>query len=71
MVRTGLEHIFLPGASLWREPDIFTRPAAACSADPLGGTKISSGCSSFLDANEKAKEQWELERRFKEFEVEF
>ena len=25
MVRTGLEHDFLPGASLWREPDVFTR----------------------------------------------
>jgi adenosine deaminase len=71
MVRTGLEHIFLPGASLWREPDLFTRPAAACAAESVGAAKISSGCSNFLDANEKAKEQWELEQRFKEFEAEF
>jgi adenosine deaminase len=68
MVRTGLEHIFLPGASLWREPDVFTRPAAACASDTLGNGKPSAGCVSFLDSNEKAKEQWELERRFKEFE---
>ena len=71
MVRTGLEHIFLPGASLWREPDVFRTPAAACAAEPLGAEKISAGCSSFLDSNEKAKEQWELERRFREFEAGF
>jgi adenosine deaminase len=70
MVRTGLEHNFLPGASLWRERDTFTH-AAACAADSLGGTKLSPGCSGFLDSNEKAKEQWELERRFKEFEAGF
>ena len=71
MVRTGLEHIFLPGASLWREPDAFTRPAPACASDALGGMKPAAGCASFLDSNEKAKEQWELERRFKEFEAGF
>ena len=32
MVRTGLEHDFLPGPSLWREQDVFNRPVAACSA---------------------------------------
>ena len=36
MVRTGLEHTFLPGASLWREPDVFTRTAAACAPDAPG-----------------------------------
>jgi adenosine deaminase len=71
MVRTGLEHNFLPGASLWREPDIFTRPATACAADALGAAKVSTACSHLLDASEKAREQWELERRIKEFESEF
>jgi adenosine deaminase len=71
MVRTGLEHNFLPGASLWLEPDVFTKAAAACTMESLGATKISSRCSEFLGLNEKAREQWELERRFKEFESEF
>jgi adenosine deaminase len=71
MVRTGLEHIFLPGASLWREQDVFTRPAAACASDTLGGSKPSQGCGNFLDSNAKAKEQWELERRFRQFEAGF
>ena len=71
MVRTGLEHIFLPGASLWREPDVFTRSAAACAPDTLGAAKPSAGCAEFLKSSEKARQQWELERRFREFESAF
>jgi adenosine deaminase len=71
MVRTGLEHNFLPGASLWREPDVFTRPAAACADAAPGGGKPSSACAAFLTASEKAQQQWELERRFREFEAGF
>lgn len=69
MVRTGLEHIFLPGASLWREPDVFTRAAGGCAADPLGAEKPSAACAGFLKSSEKAQQQWELERRFREFEA--
>jgi adenosine deaminase len=69
MVRTGLEHSFLPGASLWREQDAFSRPVAACAKDSLGGEKRSSACEDFLKASGKAQQQWELERRFHEFEA--
>jgi adenosine deaminase len=68
MVRTSLEHDFLPGSSLWREQDVFTRPVAACSAEFLGAEKPSSNCAAFLKSSEKAKQQWELERRFRAFE---
>jgi adenosine deaminase len=68
MVRTGLEHGFLPGASLWREPDAFSHPVAACAHDVLGGEKPSASCEDFLKSSGKAQEQWELERRFREFE---
>ena len=68
MARTSLEHAFLPGASLWREQDVFTRAAAACSADSLGAEKPSSACASFLKTSEKAQQQWELERRYRKFE---
>jgi len=71
MVRTGLEHSFLPGTSLWREPDNFTRTAAACSQEALGAAKPSAACASFLESNQKARQQWELERRFREFEASF
>ena len=69
MVRTGLEHNFLPGPSLWRERDAFTRPAAACAMDSPGAAKPSASCSTFLKSSEKAQQQWELERRFREFEA--
>jgi adenosine deaminase len=69
MVRTGLEHNFLPGPSLWASPDKFTAPAAACSRDTLGTEKPSAACASFLKSSDKAREQWELERRFHAFEA--
>ena len=62
---------FLPGASLWRESDTFTRTAAACAADTAGAAKPSAGCADFLKSSEKARQQWELERRFREFEAGF
>jgi adenosine deaminase len=71
MVRTGLEHNFLPGASLWREPDNFVRVAAACAQATTGANKPSAACAGFLKSSEKAQQQWELERRFREFETTF
>jgi len=68
MVRTGIEHSFLPGESLWQDPDRFKRPAAACSAESLGAANPSPGCAAFLQSSEKAQQQWELERRFHAFE---
>jgi adenosine deaminase len=68
MVRTSLEHSFLPGASLWNEQDVFTRATNACASDELGGEKPSAGCAEFLKGSEKARQQWELERRYKVFE---
>jgi len=70
MVRTSLEHIFLPGESLWRAPDIFMQTVSACAKDSLGSEKPSSACSGFLKSSEKAAQQWELEHRFRQFESE-
>jgi adenosine deaminase len=70
MVRTSLEHSFLPGASLWSSPDAFIRAVPACSHDSLGAEKPSSGCAAFLNSSERAQQQWELERRFRAFESE-
>jgi len=67
MVRTSLEHSFLPGASLWREQDNFGQMVAQCAADAVGET--SSACAEFLKSSEKAQQQWELERRFAAFEA--
>ena len=69
LVRTGLEHSFLPGASLWREPDVFAAVNSACAGNPPGGDKPSSGCAAFLKSSEKASQQWELEKRFRTWEM--
>ena len=69
MARTGLEHNFLPGKSLWAKEDAFTAPAGECAGQPLGSEKPGGRCKTFLDANEKAASQWELERRFRVFEA--
>ena len=68
MVRTSVEHSFLPGDSLWSAPDTFTRVVSACSQDSLGAEKPSSGCAAFLKSSERAQQQWELEKRFRSFE---
>ena len=69
LARTGMEHSFLPGASLWAQPDVFGARVDACKGDELGGQNPSAGCKAFLDGSEKAAAQWEQERRFKAFEA--
>jgi adenosine deaminase len=71
LVRTSLEHTFLPGESLWREPDDFRATVAACTRDPLGAESPTKPCAAFLQSSEKAQQQWELEHRFHEFESQF
>ena len=69
LARTGMEHNFLGGESLWAQQDVFTVAASPCKGDVPGAEKRSAGCKVFLDANEKAAAQWELERRFRVFEA--
>ena len=71
MTRQSLEHSFLPGQSLWASTKGSFKAAAACSSDSLGKEKPSAACAKFLDANERAKEQWKLEAAFTEFEKKF
>jgi adenosine deaminase len=68
MIRTGMEHSFQQGESLWQSRDNFKSTAAACAKDPLGADNPSSSCADFLKSSEKAAQQWELERRFRQFE---
>jgi adenosine deaminase len=69
MARTGMEHDFLPGKSLWAEADKFTAPVVACRGQLLGSEKPAGSCKTFLDGSEKATAQWEQERRFRIFEA--
>ena len=71
LARTGMEHNFLPGASLWASQDVFTLPVAACRVQQLGSEKPTQACQEFLDKSQKAAAQWEQERRFHAFEAQF
>jgi adenosine deaminase len=71
MARTSLEHSFLPGASLWEKPDVFTRVNAACARQQPGVESSASSCVALLKSSEKAAQQWELEHRFTVFEASF
>ncbi len=70
MVRTGLEHSFLPGASLWGDARHF-QVVRECAADHPGEHNPSPACKTFLKNNERAHEQWKLERSFGDFEAKF
>jgi len=69
MARTQLEHAFLYGESLWSAPDDFTRRKPACAAPIAADSKPTPACAAWLKANERAAEQWEIERRFAVFEA--
>jgi adenosine deaminase len=71
MARTGMEHSFLQGPSLWAAPDDFTIPVPSCRGAALGIFPPPAACKAFLDNSEKAAAQWELERRFRAFEAKF
>jgi len=63
LVRASIEHSFLPGEDLWAAPDNYTRMVPACVAP------ASKPCSDFLASSERARQQFELERRFHDFEA--
>jgi adenosine deaminase len=69
LVRTGMEHSFLPGASIWSDPDTFKKLTGVCSKETFAQDKPSETCAAFLQGSEKAAQQWELERRFRVFEA--
>lgn len=70
MARTSLQFAFIPGASLWTDAKRFT-PVAQCAGETFGQAPASKTCQQFLAASDKAQLQWQLERRFKEFEARY
>jgi hypothetical protein len=65
MARASLEHAFVAGKSLWANAKRHVR-VSGCGASH--GSRPSPECQKFLDGNEKARLQWELEKAFALFE---
>lgn len=69
MARDSLEHAFVPGPSLWTSVATAI-PVAACARTATFelGDPAPPACQRFLDGSERARLQYELERRFVAFE---
>jgi hypothetical protein len=65
--RASLEHSFLPGGSLWKDSSKALL-ASSCGSDKPASSKASTSCSHFLNASEKARQQWALEKEIYKFE---
>jgi adenosine deaminase len=72
MVRTSIEHSFLPGAGIWEQvtPEKLETPVVACRSQ-LVDAEPSGACATLVNASEKAQQEWKLERRFHVFEAAF
>ena len=72
MARSSIEHSFLPGASLWERvsPEKLEKPVASCRSQ-MSESHASGACAELLRSSEKARQEWELERRFRVFENSF
>jgi hypothetical protein len=58
--RNSLQYSFLEGTSLWTDAS-YDSLVTACETE-------GKGCAAYLEANPKAREQWRLEKRLREFE---
>jgi adenosine deaminase len=67
IARSSIEYSFLPGNSFWVDHD-YRRPNAACGTALHLHDNAEEGCAAYLTLNPKARQQWELERRFQRFE---
>jgi hypothetical protein len=68
MVRTGMEHAFLPGQSLWADARKFA-PVKECANERPAARPSGAACQKFLAGSEKARQQWQLEKALADFEA--
>jgi hypothetical protein len=68
MVRTGMEHAFLSGQSLWADAHKFVL-VKECANERLTARPSAAACQKFLAGSEKARQQWHLEKALAEFEA--
>lgn len=65
--RNSIMYSFLSGHALWMDFR-YQQVISPCIHDKLGDESPSSTCQAFLEVNEKARLQWELEKKFNIFE---
>ncbi len=70
-VRNSIEFSFLSGDSVWTSGRDYSQIVAACAEDALGTQEPSTKCKAFLEKNEKAMLQWQIEGDLTAFEKAF
>ena len=68
--RNSLQFNFLPGAALF-EDTLAGDLVAPCAGESAADDELAAECQAFLDKNEKAALQWDLEKRFAAFDSSF
>ena len=68
--RNALSYSFLPGDNLFADPAA-ARAVDSCRRALASGSGPEGDCGAFLNRSEKARLQWDLERRFRVFEATF
>ena len=68
--RNALQFNFLPGAALF-EDTLAGDLVAPCAGESAADDELAAECQAFLDKNEKAALQWDLEKRFAAFDSSF
>jgi hypothetical protein len=67
LARNSLEYSFLNGESLWKSSD-FKAVAPVCASARNYNSPVSDRCTKFLQNNDRARTQWQLEAQFDRFE---
>ncbi len=66
--RNGIAFSFLSGEGLWQDPNVYRKPAKACSGQ-IGAAEPKGACAALIAGSDKAREQWRHERLLKAFEA--
>lgn len=70
LVRNSLYYSFMPGKNVWQDEN-YNQIVNACITDSPDALTFTTSCKQFLASNPKAEMQWDLEKRFKQFENQF
>jgi hypothetical protein len=68
LIRNSMDQAFVHGNGLWQIAGDYSRLVDACAADLPSNDTLSNDCTTYLQANDKASEQWRLEKRLAAFE---
>ncbi len=70
-VRNSIEYSFLQGRGIWASKGDYSQLTAECSRCSPGSKEPDARCNAFLDSNEKARIEWELEGELVAFEEKY